>query len=136
MPIMIKFNLFHWTVWTTVVLVMWSWIGMEWNGLSFSSKFGFGSYNVSFVKTVPKKIGVLIRSVKFISSEVALYIYISRIRLCMKYCCYVWDVTWICGESFRNGCVGLLVLPCCFFWILGLLPKCGHTKPFLYELLS
>ena len=35
---------------------------MEWSGLSFSSKFSFGSY-VSFVKTVPKKIGVLIRSV-------------------------------------------------------------------------
>ena len=87
---------------------------MEWSGLSFSSKFGFGSY-VSFVKTVPKKIGVLIRSVKFISSEFALYICISRIRLCMKYCCHIRDVTWICGESFRNGCVGLLVLPCCFF---------------------
>ena len=37
-----------------------------------------------------KKIGALIRSMKFLSSEVALYLYKSTIRPCMEYCCHVW----------------------------------------------
>ena len=36
------------------------------------------------------KIGALIRSMKFLSPEVALYLYKSTIRPCMEYCCYVW----------------------------------------------
>ena len=30
---------------------------------------------------------------KFLSPEVALYLYKSTIRQCMKYCCHVWDGT-------------------------------------------
>ena len=45
---------------------------------------------VSFAKTASKKIGVLIRSMKFLSPVVALYLYKSTIRPCMKYCCHVW----------------------------------------------
>ena len=37
-----------------------------------------------------KKIGALIRSMKFLSPEVALYLYQSIIRPCMEYCCHVW----------------------------------------------
>ena len=55
-------------------------------GLSFSSKLDWGSYIVSIVKTASKKIGALIRSMKFVSPEVALY----NIRPCMEYCCHVW----------------------------------------------
>ena len=59
-------------------------------GLNFSSKLDWGSYIVSIAKTASKKIGALIRSMKFLSSEVALYLYKSTIRPCMEYCCHVW----------------------------------------------
>ena len=52
---------------------------------SFSSKLDWGSYIISVAKTTSKKIGALIRSVKFLSPEVALYLFI-----CMEYCCHVW----------------------------------------------
>ena len=58
--------------------------------LTFSSKLNWGSYIVSIVKTASKKIGALIRSMKFLSDEVALYLYKSTIRPCMEYCCHVW----------------------------------------------
>ena len=54
--------------------------------LTFSSKLGWGSYIISIAKTASRKIGVLIRSVKFFSPEVALHIYKSTIRPCMEYC--------------------------------------------------
>ena len=59
-------------------------------GLTFSSKLDWGSYIISTAKTVPKKIGTLIRSMKFLSPDVALYLYKSTIRPCMEYCCHVW----------------------------------------------
>ena len=46
-------------------------------GLNFSSKLGWGSYIISIAKTASKKIGALIRSVMFLSPEVALYLYKS-----------------------------------------------------------
>ena len=59
-------------------------------GLAFSSKLYWGSYIVSMAKTASKKIGALIRSMKFLSPEVALYLYKSTIRPCMEHCCHVW----------------------------------------------
>ena len=59
-------------------------------GLTFSSKLDWGSYIVSIAKTAPKKIGALIRSMKFFSLEVGLYLNKSTIRPCMVYCCHVW----------------------------------------------
>ena len=59
-------------------------------GLTFSSKLAWGSYIISIAQTVSKKIGALIRCMKFLSSEVALYLYKSTIRPCMEYCCHVW----------------------------------------------
>ena len=58
-------------------------------GLTFSSKLDWGSYIISIAKTASKKIGALIRSMKFLSPEVALYLYKSTIRPCMEYCCHV-----------------------------------------------
>ena len=58
--------------------------------LTFSSKLDWGSYIISIAKTASKKIGALIRSMKLLSPEVALYLYKSTIRPCMKYCCHVW----------------------------------------------
>ena len=43
-------------------------------GLTFSSKLDWGSYIISIAKTTSKKIEAFIRSVKFFSPEVALYL--------------------------------------------------------------
>ena len=59
-------------------------------GLTFSSKLDWGSYIISIAKTTSKKIGASIRSMKFFSPEVALYLYKSIIHPCMEYCCHVW----------------------------------------------
>ena len=59
-------------------------------GLTFSSKLDWGSCIVSIAKTASKKIGALICSMKFLSPEVALYLYKSIIQRCMEYCCHVW----------------------------------------------
>ena len=53
--------------------------------LTFSSELDWGSYIISIAKTASKKIGALIQSMKFLSPEVALYLYKSTIRL------YVWN---------------------------------------------
>ena len=58
-------------------------------GLTFSSKLDWGAYIISH-KTASKKTGALIRFIKFLSPEVALYLYKSTILPCMEYCCYVW----------------------------------------------
>ena len=58
-------------------------------GLTFSYKLDWDSYIISIAKTASKKIGVLIRSMKFLSPEVAVYLYKSNIRPCMEYCCHV-----------------------------------------------
>ena len=58
--------------------------------LTFSSKLDWGSYIVSIAKTASKKIGALIRSMKFLSPEFALYLYKSTTWPCMEYCCHVW----------------------------------------------
>ena len=64
--------------------------------LTFSSKLDWGSYITYIAKTGPKKTGALIRSMKFLSIEVALYLYKSTIRPCMEYCCHVWAGTPSC----------------------------------------
>ena len=58
-------------------------------GLTFSFKLDWGSYIVSIAKTATKNIGASIRSMKFPSAEVALYLYKSTIWSCMEYCCHV-----------------------------------------------
>ena len=59
-------------------------------GLTFSSKLDWGSYIVSIAKTSSMKIGALIRSMKFLFPEVALYLYKSTMWPCMEYCYHVW----------------------------------------------
>ena len=65
-------------------------------GLTFSSKLDRGSYIISIAKTAPKKIGALIHSMKFLSHELALYLYKCTICPCMEYCCHVWAGGPIC----------------------------------------
>ena len=64
--------------------------------LTFSSKLDQGSYIISIAKTASKKIGALICSMKFLSPEVALYLYKSTIHPCIKHCCQVWAVAPSC----------------------------------------
>ena len=52
-------------------------------GLIFSSKLDWGSYIISIAKTASKKIGASIRSMKFLSPEVVLYLYKSAIHPCI-----------------------------------------------------
>ena len=59
-------------------------------GLSFSSKLDWGFYIISTAKTAFKKIGALIRSMKFLSPEVAPYLHKSTVQTCMEYCCNFW----------------------------------------------
>ena len=59
-------------------------------GLTIFSKLDWRSYIFSIAKTASKKIRALIHSMKFLSPEVALYLYKSTIRPCMEYCCHVW----------------------------------------------
>ena len=65
-------------------------------GLTFSSKLNWGSYIISIARSASKKIEAVIRSMKFLSPEVALYLYNSAIRPCMEYYCHVWAGTPSC----------------------------------------
>ena len=59
-------------------------------GLTLCSKLDWGSYIISIAKTASEKIGALIRTLKFLSPDVALCLYKSTICPCMEYCCHVW----------------------------------------------
>ena len=52
--------------------------------LTFSLELDCGSYIISIAKTTPKKFSALIHSMKFLSPEVALYLYKSTIQPCME----------------------------------------------------
>ena len=58
--------------------------------LTFSSKWDWGSYMISIAKTASEKIGTLGCMTKFLSPEVALYLYKSTIHSCKENCCHVW----------------------------------------------
>ena len=53
-------------------------------GLTFSSKLDWSSYIISIAKTASKNIRALIRSMTFLSPEVALYFYKFTIHPCME----------------------------------------------------
>ena len=59
-------------------------------GLCFCSKLNWGSHIITVAKTACKKIGALIRSMKFFLPEVALYLYKSTVWPCIEYCCHIW----------------------------------------------
>ena len=82
--------------------------------LTFSSTLDWGSSIISIAKIASKKIGALVCSIKFLSPEVALYLYKSTIRSCMEYCCHVWAGAPTCYleliDKLQNKYAGLLVL--------------------------
>ena len=80
-------------------------------GLTFSSKLDWGSYIISVAKTSYKKFGASIRSMKFLSPEVALYLYKSTILPCMEYCCHVRASCYLgLLDKLQKKYAGLLVL--------------------------
>ena len=105
-------------------------------GLTFSSILDWGSYIISSAKTASKKIGALIRSLKFLSPEVALYLYKSTIRPCMEYYCHVWAGTPSCylelSDKLQNricSTVGPSIVAS--LETLDSSLKCGQLKSFL-----
>ena len=86
-------------------------------GLTFYSKLDWGSYNISIAKTASEKIRDSIRSMKFLSPEVVLYLYKSTTQPCMENCCMSWLVllvsTWNSCISYKNGHARLCSFTCC-----------------------
>ena len=92
-----KLNWFHFTGQITLVLLIWKQDGsvleessFKMLRLAFSSKLNQGTNIISIAKTASKKIEALICSMKFLSPEIALYLYKSTIHPCFKYCCNLW----------------------------------------------
>ena len=71
----------------TPVLLICKWMGLL---LRKNHQLECVSYINSIAKTAFKKIGSLIRFMKSLSPEVALYLNKSTRRQCMEYCCHVW----------------------------------------------
>ena len=65
-------------------------VAMDGSVLEDWSVLHLGSYTISIAETVSKKIGALIRSMKFLSPEFALYLCKSTIQPCMEYYFHVW----------------------------------------------
>ena len=59
-------------------------------GLSFSSKLSWGVYIVSIAQTVSRKVGALVRFMKFLSRDVANFFYKPTIRPFMEHYFHVW----------------------------------------------
>ena len=74
---LLNLNLIYETLWTGSLLEEKSSFKML--HLTFSSKLDWVSYNISIAKTASKKLGTLIHSMKFLSPEVAMYLYKSTI---------------------------------------------------------
>ena len=100
-------------------------------GLTFSSKLDWGSYIVSIAKAASKKIGALIRSMKFLSPEIALYLYKSTILPCMEYCCHVGGDAPSCCLELLGKLQKLLVLHLLPLLRLCSSLKCSQLKSFL-----
>ena len=83
------FNMYYWCEnrWSVVEEIS----SFKMLGLSLSSGLDWGSYIISIAKSAPNKIGTLIRSLNFLSEEVALYLCKCTIQPCMKFCVYVRD---------------------------------------------
>ena len=71
-------------------------------GMTFSSKLDWSSYIISIAKTVSKKIGALICSMKFLFLKLALYLHKSTIYPCLEYCCHVWAGARSCYSEFLD----------------------------------
>ena len=89
-----KLNWFCLTSEITMVLLMWKCMGLfllrclGWSSLL--NWIGALALSLLLKLTASKKIGPLIRSIKFLSPKGILYRYKSTIHPCMEYCCHDW----------------------------------------------
>ena len=101
-----KLNYLRFTGLITLVLLMWKWMGLFLKEKHLLRCWGWLS--------LLNWIGALICPMKFLSPEVALYLYKSTIRPCIEYCCHAWagapSCYLNCWISHKNGYAGLLVL--------------------------
>ena len=88
---------------------MWKWMGLFLRKNNLLRCWGWPSllnwivaYIISIAKTVSKKIGALIHSVKVLSPKVALYLYQSTICPCIEYCHHIWAVASSCYLELLN----------------------------------
>ena len=103
------------------------WKGIAWK-FFWSSVDNFSNK----LKTAFKKIGALIRSMKFLSPEVSRYCYKSTIQPWLEYCYHVWASE----PSFYLEMLDKLQKQIwTFSWTLGLLSKCSQLKSLLLVLL-
>ena len=65
-------------------------------GLTFSYKLDWGRTLSLLLKLPPRKLEPWFILMKFLSPEVAWYLYKSAISSCMEYCCHVWAGAPIC----------------------------------------
>ena len=96
-----------------------------------------GFFIVSIAKSTSKKIGALIRSMKFLSPELDLYLYKSTICPWMEWCCHVWAIVPSCylellyNLSTKKNMQDCWSFTCSFSWTLGSSSKFGQLKSFL-----
>ena len=87
-------------------------------GLTFSSKLDWDSHIISIAEAASKKIGALIRSIKFFSPEVVLYLNKFTIHPCMEYCCHIWAGAPSCYfellNKLQNNMPDWWPFTCCF----------------------
>ena len=108
-----------------------SWKMLE---LTSSSKLDWACYIISIAKTASKKIGALIRSVKFLSPEVALYLYKSTIYTpmyggllsCLGWC--HWLLVGTVRQATEPNTQDCWSFTCYLSWTLGSLWKCGQLE--------
>ena len=122
----------HWFYWYENWLVC-SWWKIIFKVAGFDFFLNWGTYIISIDKTVSKKIGVLIPSMKFLSLDVALYHCKSTIQSCMEHCCHVWAGApnyylelldklqkWICRTIGPSVAASLERLAHCRYWNVGI----------------
>ena len=102
-------------------------------GLTFSFKLDQGSCIISIAKIACKKIGALIRFMKFLSPEVALYLYKLPIFVTSGLVPLV--ATWNCQTTYKNRYAGILVLHLVLLLNPALLSNCSQFKSFILALL-
>ena len=84
-----KLNWFRLTNLIALVLLMWKWMGLVLRKINLLRCWGWPYLLnwISIAKTASKKTGTLIHSMKFLSPDVALYLYKCTICPRMEYCC-------------------------------------------------
>ena len=73
---------------TGAIDVKMDWFVLEWKLYFKMLKLSLFSYNSFIAKTASNKIGAMICSMKFLSSEVALYLSKFTLWSCMENCCH------------------------------------------------